>query len=124
MNAVAISAVVFACVFGGALLGFWLRTILPEHHLTPGSQDLVRLGMGTIATMTALLLGLLVASAKNSYDAESHGLTEMSAKVVVLDRILAHYGPQAQEARDLLKVVISGTVDRIWKEGSHPQLDG
>ena len=124
MNAVAISAVVFACVFGGALLGFWLRTILPEHHLTPGSQDLVRLGMGTIATMTALLLGLLVASAKNSYDAESHGLTEMSAKVVVLDRILAHYGPQAQEARDLLKVVISGTVDLIWKEGSHPQLDG
>jgi hypothetical protein len=125
MNALATSAIVFVCVFGGALLGFWLRTVLPEHHLSPASQDLVKLGMGTIATMTALVLGLLVASAKNSYDTESRGLTEMSAKVILLDRILAHYGPEAQEARDLLKVVISGTIDRIWtNEGSHPQLEG
>jgi hypothetical protein len=124
MNALAIGAVVFVCVFGGALVGFWLRTVLPEGHLNPASRDLVKLGMGTIATMTALVLGLLVASAKSSYDAESRGLTEMAAKVVLLDRILAHYGPEAQEARDLLKVVIAGTVDRIWpKRGSQqPQV--
>jgi hypothetical protein len=79
--------------------------------------------MGTIATMTALVLGLLVASAKNFYDAESRGLTEMSAKVVLLDRILAHYGPEAQETRDLLKVVISSTIERIWpKENPHSQV--
>jgi len=122
MNALAVSAIVFVCVFGGALVGFWLRTVLPEGHLTPASRDLVKLGMGTIATMTALVLGLLVASAKNSYDAESRGLTEMAAKVILLDRILAHYGPEAQETRDLLKVVIAGTIERIWpKPGSHPQ---
>src|SRR5215469_16818947 len=102
MNALAVSALVFVCVFGGALVGFWLRTVLPEGHLTPASRDLVKLGMGTIATMTALVLGLLVASAKNSYDAESRGLTEMAAKVILLDRILAHYGPEAQETRDVL----------------------
>ena len=122
MNALAVSAVVFACVFGGALVGFWLRTVLPDGHLSPASRDLVKLGMGTIATMTALVLGLLVASAKNSYDSESRGLTAMAAKVILLDRILAHYGPEAQESRDLLKVVIAGTIERIWpKRGSHPQ---
>jgi hypothetical protein len=122
MNALAIGAAAFVCVFGGALLGFWLRTVLPERHLSPDSRDLVRLGMGTIATMTALVLGLLVASAKSSYDAESRGLTEMAAKVILLDRILAHYGPEAQEARDLLKIVIAGTLERIWpKRGSPPQ---
>jgi hypothetical protein len=122
MSAVAVSAVVFVCVFGGALLGFWLRTVLPEDHLSPPSRDLVKLGMGTIATMTALVLGLLVASAKSSYDAESRGLTEMSAKVILLDRVLAHYGPEANDSRDLLKVVIAGTLERIWpKDTSHPQ---
>lgn len=121
MGALAISAIVFACVFGGALLGFRLRAFLPEDHLSPASRDLVKLGMGTIATMTALVLGLLVASAKNSYDTESRDLTEFSAKVVLLDRILAHYGPEGQEARDLLKVVISRSIERIWpKEGSSP----
>lgn len=123
MSALAISAIVFACVFGGALVGFWLRAVLPADHLSPASRDLIKLGMGIIATMSALVLGLLVASAKNSYDTESRGLTEMSAKVILLDRILAHYGPEAQEARDLLKIVISRTIERIWpQEVSHPQV--
>jgi hypothetical protein len=121
MSALAVSVIVFACVFGGALLGFRVRALLPEDHLSAASRDLVKLGMGTIATMTALVLGLLVASAKNSYDTESRDLTEMSAKVVLLDRILAHYGPEAQAARDLLKVVIAHSIERIWpKNGSAP----
>ena len=61
MNTLATSAIALICVFGGALLGFWLRAVLPEDHLSPTSRDLVKLGMGTIATMTALVLGLLVA---------------------------------------------------------------
>jgi hypothetical protein len=122
MRALAIGAIVFACVFGGALLGFWLRTVLPQEHLNSESQDLVRLGMGTIATMSALVLGLLVASAKSSYDAESLGLTQMAAKVVLLDRMLAHYGPEAAEARALLKVAMAGMIERIRPgPGSHPE---
>jgi purine-cytosine permease-like protein len=69
MNAIAIRLIVFACVFGAALFGMFLRTILPEQHLSADSKDTVRLGMGTIATMAALVLGLLVASAKNFYSA-------------------------------------------------------
>jgi len=123
MSAWAVSGIVFACVFGGALLGFWLRSVLPQDHLAAESRDLVKLGMGTIATMTALVLGLLVASAKSSYDTESRGLTEMSAKVVLLDRMLAHYGPETAEARVLLKEVISGALQQIWSNpGSQPQM--
>jgi len=121
MNVLAISAIVFGCVFGAALLGFWLRTVVPPEHLGSDSKDLIKLGMGAIATMSALVLGLLMASAKSSYDADGQGLAERSAKVVLLDRMLAHYGPQAQEARVLLKVVIADTIERIWpKADSHP----
>jgi len=122
MSPLTTSALVFACVFGGTLLGFRLRSVVPEEHLNAASRDLVKLGMGIIATMSALVLGLLVTSAKNSYDAESRALIEMSAKIVLLDRVLAHYGPEAQPARELLKVTVSKLVERMWSNnGSHTE---
>jgi len=91
-----------------------LRVALPQHHLSDDSKDVVKLGMGLVATMSALVLGLLVASAKSSYDAQSSALTEMSSKVVLLDRVLAHYGPETKEARNLLRGTIADSLDRRW----------
>ncbi len=98
MNSIVIRLIVLACTFGGALLGIFLRTVLPKAHLSADSKDTVRLGMGMVATMTALVLGLLVASAKNFYDTQSSELTQTAANVVLLDRVLAHYGPETKEA--------------------------
>src|SRR6516164_8771143 len=86
---VIIYLIIFACVFGGALLGVYLRGVLPEKHLSGDSKDTVRLGMGLVGTMAALVLGLLVASAKNFYDTQTSELIGMSAKIVLLDRVLA-----------------------------------
>ena len=125
MSSLATSLIVLACVFGGALVGMLLRATLPEHHLSPASRDLMKLGMGTIATMTALVLGLLVASAKGSYDTQSRELTEMSAKIVILDRFLGHYGSETKEARELLRKSVAGALDRIWPgdRSPPPQLE-
>ena len=106
MSAIAISSITFAVVFGAALLGMGLRALLPETHLTSESKDVVKLGMGLVATMSALVLGLLIASAKSSFDTQSNELTDMSSKVVVLDRILAHYGPEAKDARDEIRNLV------------------
>jgi hypothetical protein len=116
MNPITISLIVFACVFGGAWFGMLLRSALPEHHLNADSKGVVMLGMGLVATMTALVLGLLVASAKSSYDAQNDALTDMSAKVVLLDRVLAHYGPGTKEARDALSGTITDFLDRTWPQ--------
>jgi len=79
----------------------------------------VKLGMGLVGTMAALVLGLLVASAKGSYDLQSSELTQLSANVVLLDRVLAHYGPETKEARDLLRIVVARLLDQMWsKDGS------
>jgi hypothetical protein len=80
----------------------------------------VRLGMGLVSTMAALVLGLLVSSAKSYYDAQSNELTEVSAKVILLDHLLAHYGPETKEVRDLLRGVFSSSIDRIWPEERTP----
>jgi len=116
MNDLTVSGIVFASVFGGALLGVLLRAILPKDNLSPESRDVVKLAMGTIATMTAVVLGMLVASAKGYYDNQSRELTEMSARFVLLDRILSHYGPEAKEARDALRESVVRLVE-IW---AHP----
>lgn len=116
MSSMAISWIVFACVFGGALLGTFLRAALPEHHLSTESKDLVRLGMGLIATMAALVLGLLIASAKSSYDTQRSELTQISANIILLDRVMAHYGPETKEARDLLRDSVVRVLDQIWPD--------
>ena len=117
MNSIAISSIVFACVFGGAMLGLFIHARLPQNHVSSDSKDAVKLGMGMVATMSALLLGLLVASAKVSYDAQSSALTDISAKVILLDRVLAHYGPETKQARDLLRDSIVGILDHTWPTG-------
>jgi hypothetical protein len=101
-------------IFAGALLGMALQRRLPEHHLNKEMQDLVKLGSGIIATLTALVLGLLVSSAKSSYDAVNAGIVQGSAKFILMDRTLARYGPEARPAREQLKRALAGAIERIW----------
>jgi hypothetical protein len=128
VNPLESSSIIFACIFGSAMLGMWLRGVLPEHHLNTETKDLVKLGVGLIGTMAALLLGLLVASAKSSYDARSSELTQLAANTILLDRSLAHYGPATGEIRGMLRIVVSRTIDQVWpkdgKEGSTPPQAG
>jgi hypothetical protein len=132
MSSLAISAIVFACVFGGALVGMLLRRILPEHHLSHDSKDLVKVGMGLIATMAALVLGLLVASAKSSYDAQRNELAQMSANVILLDRMLAHYGynlkdetdrKEIEDIRNMIRQYVIATLDKFWPEDSSQKVE-
>ena len=97
-------------------MGICLRGILPKHHLAPESKGVVTAGMGLVATLAALVLGLLIASAKGAYDSQSTEVTELSAKVVFLDRVLAHYGPEAREVRELLRSSVERALDQIWSK--------
>src|SRR5271167_2235029 len=96
------------------MLGMTIHTLLPEPHLNTESKDVIKLGMGLIATMSALVLALLTSSAKGSYDTQRNEVTQVSANVILLDRVLAHYGPETKESRDLLKLSVAAMIDRIW----------
>jgi len=126
LNAVWIALVSFACVFGAALLGLLFRRILPEHHLSDESKATVDRTLRVIVTLAALVLGLLVASAKGSYDAISDKLREISADVILLDHTMAQYGPETKEARELLRRVTGSMIRARWPEAGIlvPSLDG
>jgi hypothetical protein len=121
VNPIAIGLVVFISVFGGALLGMRLRSALPGHHFSDESKETVKLGTGLIATMTALVLGLMTASAKSSFDAQNMLVQKAAADILTLDRILARYGPETKEIRDSIRRFVAGRLDDIWPaDGSRP----
>src|ERR1700730_597737 len=116
MNALLISLLVFAIVFGGALLGAVLRPLLSEKHLQPDSKDIVKMATGLIGTLAALVLGLLIASAKSSFDLKTNQVRQMTATIILLDGLLAQYGPEATPLRISLRQSIQPIADRIWRE--------
>ena len=115
MSIILISVVLFALLVGAALLGRRVHRYLPEDHLSVDSRDAVKLAMGLVATMTALVLGLLVSSAKEGYDTKRSTVIQMAAKVAFLERVLALYGPEAAEARHGLRAAVADAVQRIWR---------
>ncbi|MBA4391689.1 MAG: hypothetical protein C0399_12250 [Syntrophus sp. (in: bacteria)] len=116
MESLIISLIAFVCIFGGALLGMLLGNLLPEHHVSDDSKDVVKLGAGIIATLAALVLGLLISSAKGTYDIMSNELKQTASKIVLIDRVMANYGPETKETRDLLRYYVAANIKRIWSE--------
>jgi len=116
MSSLVIGLISAGCIFGGALLGMWLHKVLPEHHLDDASKDTVKLGAGLLATLAALVLGLLVSSAKTSFDAMNTGIAQAGAKVLLADHMLADYGPETTNVREQLRQIVASSIDRIWPE--------
>ena len=116
MSPVAIGAIFFACIFGAALLGMALRTVLPQHHLSEASNDVVRLVARLIATLAALVLGLLIASAKTSFDTLNEGFRQSAVKIILLDQALAQYGPETTDLRELIRNDFANRVDAMFSK--------
>ena len=115
MSPIAFSLIAFACIFGGTFLGMFLRALLPEHHLSADSRDVIKLGTGTIATMAALVLGLLISSAKGTFDMNNSVVKQSASKVILLDRSMAQYGSETKEAREILRRTVTTTIERLWQ---------
>jgi hypothetical protein len=118
VSPLAISSIVFAVVFGGALFGMVIRSFLPERHVTGESKDAIKSAVALIATLSALVAGLLIATAKTSYDAHDTQVKQLTANIILIDRLLALYGPEARDARDLLRRSVPPLADRISSENN------
>ena len=114
MNPALTAALLLGCLAAVVALGRVIGRRLPDHHLTGDSKDAIKLAMGLVATMTALLLGLLVSSAKGSYDTDRSEVLQMAAKVTFLDRILSIYGPDAADVRAKFRHAVADGVEQMW----------
>jgi hypothetical protein len=116
MPPVAIGLLAFGLALAGILLGSVMQRMLPKGQLSPDSKEVVKLSLGIVATLAALVLGLLVASAKTTYSAREGEINQITAYVILLDNLLAKYGEGAQAARASLRKAIPPMVDHIWRE--------
>jgi len=116
MTSLIASAVTLGAIVAGTAVGMFLAKVLPDHHLKKSTEDTIKLASGMLATLAALVLGLLVASAKQSYDATSTQITQTGAKIALLDNLLAHYGPDANQTRQDLHDALAAGIARVWPE--------
>jgi hypothetical protein len=114
MNSVRISVLVFALVFGGSLLGMYLSPFLPADQFKEETEITLRAGLGLLTAMFSLLLGLQLTSGKNSFDTQEQDVATLASKVLMLDRVLALYGPEAQTARESLRDNVVDLLDHVW----------
>jgi hypothetical protein len=121
MKSIAVTSIIFGLIFGAALAGIAVR---PTHDpLGSDAKEVVRLTTGLITTMTGLVLGMLVSSAKSSYDARKNEVADMSMQIVLIDRLLAGYGPGTAEIRVQFRQLVEVGVERVWPRQASLPLD-
>lgn len=124
MSSFAIGSIAFLCVFGASVIGMALRSRLPGHHLSSDSKDAIKLATAVIGTLSALALGLLIASAKRSFDDAGTETRAWAGHVLLLDRVMAHYGPETTEIRGSLRRLIEARLSEAsGNAGSERALD-
>jgi hypothetical protein len=98
----AIGMLAFITIFAGGMAGLQLYRLLPEHHLTTETRDVVRLGIGMISILASLVLGLLTASAKSTFDDADRTMRSYTADIILLDGMLRNYGTEADTIRKMV----------------------
>ena len=114
MSSIAVSSIVFASIFGSGLVGMAVRRATPADYLGPGEKEVARLVTGLMTTMAAIVLGMLVSSAKASYDARTNEVAEISSEIVTIDRMMSKYGTETADVRAQFRLLVEANVNRIW----------
>lgn len=124
MSPILQAGIAFALIIASAAAGAFLRRKLPEHHLTGDSKDVIKLAVALIATMSALVLALLFASTRTSFERTSGYVSRMTADITELDKLLGEYGPEAKPLRVALRSQVGPLIDSIWQDDAPPQPAG
>jgi len=123
MSAPLTASIILVCMLCGMALGSYLRLVLPDEHTQADSKDILMTSAGMMATLIALIIGLLVTSAKGNYDNTTSGITQSGAKIITLDYYLSNYGPEAKEARELVRQATASAIERVWPNESTQRTD-
>jgi hypothetical protein len=120
LSSVAVSLLVSACVFAAGIVGLNLHRVLPQTHLTKETQDVIRLGTGMVSVLASLVLGLLVATAKSSFDTTDQAVRAYAAEIALLNETLRDYGREAAGPHDTLRQYTEQLLQNRWPKNGEP----
>lgn len=121
MHSSLIFALTVVCCSIGILVGAYIRNRLPDHHLSPESKETIKIASGLVATLVALVLGLLVGSAKSTFDSTNNALIQDGAQIIILDRAMQRYGHETDALRSALRESLVLAMEKIWPSGRQPR---
>ena len=126
MSHIIIGLLSFAAIFGGAVIGLFVRRRLPGHHLNTETQSAVTVSVAVIGTLSALVLGLMISAANRSFSARSDDVRELSVQLVRIDRNLRRYGPEADDSRLALHAWAKAKTQQLFPEKGQerPSIQG
>jgi hypothetical protein len=111
MGEVLVGVVIFACLAGAALASLLIYPRFPEHHRQDDTSAVVRLSANLFVVMSSLVLGLMINSAKNTFETIDHNVHNFATQLIILDRSLRQYGPDTADARATLTAYLQRLVD-------------
>ena len=121
MREFASALIVFALLCASAGVGLFVRPHLPEHHRVRETTELMQVTIGLLATFAALVLGLLTASVKQTYDSAAHDREAYALQLGLLDRCLREYGPETTAAREQIQSYTAAVIAATWPNEPRPQ---
>jgi len=124
VNSLFASLGVFVAIMIAALAGLLVRAVLPAEHTSEASKDVIKIGMGLVVTLSAMVLGLLVASAKSSYNTKVEQIDESAARVIMLGQNLRVYGDETKPIREMLRTILASKVALKWLESADDRGQG
>src|SRR3954453_17613766 len=116
MISIIIGLISFGAIFGGALVGLFVRRRLPGHHLSADTQSAVTVSVAVIGTLAALVLGLMITAANSSFSARTDEVRQLSLQLIRIDRNLRRYGPEAEDARAKLREWATAKSQELFPE--------
>lgn len=116
MSPITVAVIAFVLIVAGTLVGTFVRARMPEHHLTGDSKEVIRLATALVATLTGLVLALMFAATRTSFEQTSAGVSRLAVSFTELDEVLEDYGPAAAAIRKQLRADIQPLMDSIWQE--------
>ena len=116
MEPIVVSLVILACMVAGVLCGWVLAGLLPSDHLTADGRDTIKVSVAMVATISALVLGLLTADSKSALDGKQEQVRTMASDILRLDRMLAMIGPDTAGIRDDLKSAVGQRIAAVWPD--------
>ena len=114
MDSLMLALCVAAVTFGGTLVGFTFKYVLPEKLTTGAPRDAVASVVGLLTLLCALVLGLLIWTAYAPYSTQNATIQNYALRVLIEDMALADYGPEAQPARDGLRDGLQNTLNQAY----------
>jgi len=117
------SLLVLLATLGAAAVGFLLHGVRPFVDQSDEHRSAVRLAMGLMATLTAVVLGMVTSSAKDTFDQANDLVSGLAVDVITLDKVLDSYGPETEAIRQQLLDDLRFRIERLKAPETYAEAD-